>query len=330
MQIDMDFITIVGVLFTVFGTLIAFYSVWKSRKNTTVVHKNDSITSRFIALFESHGVHRNQIPDFFGHGITLHECADETELLNKLDSQCLNDAAELFGVNLEWLQGASTEIYDIPSFYKDNNACDVYLANLKNTHSKDNFSAYVLRAKKKKKHLLTIFLDLIAYVLSYKTDIHNRDRDNAVFLITEVIGHINEREIYRYHLAGKIQNNYWKARAYFAVSCALLIKHGFQPIGQTVNEQWLISLNEGKTLIEYDFTEGWQHFILPNSRVWYVDEFLECPEKYLAGVDPERDNFGHISALQMWLEFKHFMKADGRMSYEESVAAFENKLKKLT
>ena len=75
----------------------------------------------------------------------------------------------------------------------------------------------MLRAKEKKKHLLTIFLDLIAYALSSKTDIHNRDRDNAVFLITEVIGHIHEREIYRYRLAGKTQNNYWKARAYFAV-----------------------------------------------------------------------------------------------------------------
>lgn len=61
-----------------------------------------------------------------------------------------------------------------------------------------------------------------------------------------------------------------------------------------------------------------------------MDEFLECPEKYLNGVDPEIDNFGHISALKMWLEFKNFMKVDGRMPYEESVAAFENKLKKLT
>ena len=61
------------------------------------------------------------------HHIALHDCANETELLKKLDSQCLNDAAELFGVNLEWLQGASKEVYDILRFYKDNAACEEYL-----------------------------------------------------------------------------------------------------------------------------------------------------------------------------------------------------------
>jgi len=268
--------------------------------------KAENIATRFVALFESHGIHRNQIPSFFDHTIDLHDCANEAELLKKLNTQTLKDAAVLFGVNLEWLQGASTEIYDIPSFYKDNEACEEYLSNLKFSKPDANFSAYVLTSN---------------------TNKHNRDTNNAVILITEVIGYINEREIYRYRLVGKTQNTYWKARAYFAVSCALLIKYGFQPIGQAVNEQWLVSLNGGKTLIKYDFTEGYQDFILPNGSLWYVDEFLECPEKYLAGVDPERNNFGHISALEMWLGFKHFMKIDGEHSYEQAQTLFIEKLR---
>jgi len=306
MQIDMNVVTIVGVFFTVLGTLLTLYSVWKKRKRVVIEKNLDTLPSRFIALFESHGVHRNQIPDFFDHTIDLHDCANEAELLKKLNTQTLKDAAELFGVNLEWLQGASTEIYDIPSFYKDNEACEEYLSNLKFSKPDANFSAYVLTPN---------------------TNKHNRDTNNAVILITEVIGYINEREIYRYRIVGKAQNTYWKARAYFAVSCALLIKYGFQPIGQAVNEQWLISLNEGKILIDYDFTEGYQDFILPNGSLWYVDEFLECPEKYLAGVDPEIDNFGHISALEMWLEFKLFMKINGEHSYEQTQTLFIEKLK---
>ncbi|MDE1348537.1 hypothetical protein L9W80_00070 [Vibrio aestuarianus] len=298
------------------GIIVAVITIYKffwkapaDRGGKEPSSKTDSVASRFIALFESHGVHRNQIPDFFDHGITLHDCADETALLKKIDSQCLKDAAELFGVNLEWLQGASQEIYDIPRFYKDNEACEEYLTNLKASKPDANLATYVLTPN------------------SFKD---SRDYNNAVILITEVIGHINEREIYRYRLAGKTQNTYWKARAYFAVSCALLIKHGFEPIGQTVNEQWLISLNEGKTLIEYDFTEGGQHFVLPNSCVWYVDEFLECPDRYLSGVDPETDNFGYISALQMWLEFKHFMKVNDEVSYQQAQNAFVGKLKELS
>lgn len=309
----MDIIKIIALIFTVIGTLITAYRFfWKapSEKETRQVEgKIETIPTRFFALFESHGVHRNQIPDFFGHGLTLHDCSDETKMLKKLETQILKDAAELFGVNLEWLQGASQEIYDIPRFYKDNAACEEYLTNLKASKPDVNLTTYVLTAN--------TFKD-------------SRDYNNAVILISEVIGSINDREIYRYRLAGKTQNTYWKARAYFAVSCALLIKHGFQPIGQTVDEQWLISLCKGKTLIEYDFSEGGQHFILPNSCVWYVDEFLECPEKYLAGVDPERDNFGRISALQMWLEFKHFMKIDNEQSYQKAQDAFVGKLKQFS
>jgi hypothetical protein len=309
----MEFVKIVTVICALVGTLIAAYRFfWKApseKEVETATSKNETIATRFFALFESHGVHRNQIPDFFDHGLTLHDCADEAELLKKLDTQTLMDASELFGVNLEWLQGSSSEIYDIPSFYKDNKACEKYLTEFKSNRPDAQITTYVLTANADKQYL---------------------DEENAVLFIAEVIGHINDREIYRYHLAGKIQKNYWKARAYFAVSCALLIKHGFHPIGQTVDEEWLITLNKGKTLIEYNYHDGWQDFILPSRCVWYVDEFLEYPDKYLAGVDLEMNNFGHISALQMWLEFKHFMKIDDESSYKKAQTAFENKLEELS
>jgi hypothetical protein len=309
MKVDMDIVSIVGVLFTVLGTLIALHAIFKNRNKKEKSIEVATVASRFVALFESHGVHRNQIPDFFDHGLTLHDCADESELLKKLDTKILTDASKLFGVNLEWLQGASSEIYDIPSFYKDNKACEKYLTEFQSNRLDAQITTYVLTENADKQHL---------------------DGDNAVLLIAEVIGHINDREICRYHLAGKIQKNYWKARAYFAVSCALLIKHGFHPIGQTVDEEWLITLNKGKTLIEYDYNDGGQNFILPSRCVWYIDEFLECPDKYLSGVDPERDNFGHISALRMWLKFEHFMKIDDESSYKKAIMAFEGKLKTLS
>ena len=39
---------------------------FSSKKQSAEV---DSVASRFIRLFENHGVHRNQIPRFFGHGL---------------------------------------------------------------------------------------------------------------------------------------------------------------------------------------------------------------------------------------------------------------------
>ncbi|WP_354622938.1 hypothetical protein [Psychromonas sp. MME2] len=69
--------------------------------------------------------------------------------------------------------------------------------------------------------------------------------------------------------------------------------------------------------------------MLANGKIWYVDEFLEPPEKYLSGVDPEIDNFGYISVLEMWLHFKDFMKIGDENSFNKAQVAFKNKLKEL-
>jgi hypothetical protein len=54
------------------------------RKRTKPVeNKAESITTRFIALFESHGVHRNQIEEFFGHVLDLPSCTTDEKLLEK-------------------------------------------------------------------------------------------------------------------------------------------------------------------------------------------------------------------------------------------------------
>ena len=77
-----------------------------------------TITTRLIALFESHGVHRNQIPEFFGHGLDIPSCASDDKLLEKITPEIINGAVKLFGINKDWLEGSSTEIYNIPDFYK--------------------------------------------------------------------------------------------------------------------------------------------------------------------------------------------------------------------
>jgi hypothetical protein len=70
------------------GEVNAAFSLWDrisrwlhSRKNLPT----ESIATRFVRLFESHGVHRNQIPSFIGHGLTLQDIQDDTSLLAKLD-----------------------------------------------------------------------------------------------------------------------------------------------------------------------------------------------------------------------------------------------------
>lgn len=54
----------------------------------------------------------------FGHNLTLHQVEDETELLKALNEEILEAVAVLFGIQVEWLEGGSEDIYNINHFYK--------------------------------------------------------------------------------------------------------------------------------------------------------------------------------------------------------------------
>jgi hypothetical protein len=46
-----------------------------------------------LRLFETHGVHRNQIPRFFGHGLKLKHIQAESVLIEQLDEPVLSAAS---------------------------------------------------------------------------------------------------------------------------------------------------------------------------------------------------------------------------------------------
>lgn len=78
----------------------------------------ETIAARFVLLFETHGVHRNQIPRFFGHGLILKDVQEDTSLLAKLDEEMLADVCTRFAVRREWLDGAEKQVYPEHDFYK--------------------------------------------------------------------------------------------------------------------------------------------------------------------------------------------------------------------
>lgn len=71
-----------------------------------------------MRLFEAHGIHRNQIPRFFGNGLMLADIESNEKLLPKLSPELLQLAADLFAIRIEWLEGVDEQIYKIHDFYK--------------------------------------------------------------------------------------------------------------------------------------------------------------------------------------------------------------------
>jgi hypothetical protein len=295
----MEIIKIIAVICALVGTFIAAYKFfWKapSEKETKQAEDiTETIATRLIALFESHGVHRYQIPEFFGHGLDIPACASDEKLLEKITSEIIHDAVVLFGVNKDWLEGSSKEIYDIPDFYKHPEKFEHYLIELLKNTSKDKLFAYAITSNKK---------------------LMNGDYD-SLFVIAESIGEINQREIYKYHLLGRWVIKYWKNRAYFAACCALLHKYDLFAGGKIVEQSWLNRVYKGKQLLEYDFADRHGGVSFPIVGSWMVDEFIEIPDKYLEGMDTEQGRAIPL-AIGKWLD----LNEKGYMRYFPEDKAF--------
>ena len=78
----------------------------------------DTLAGRFVYLFQKHGIHRNQIPRFFDHGLTYDDFDTNEKLTTKLTPEILQAACDLFSIRMEWLEGVDKEIYSIHDFYK--------------------------------------------------------------------------------------------------------------------------------------------------------------------------------------------------------------------
>lgn len=245
---------------------------------------SESVSSRFIQLFESHDVHRNQIPRFFGHGLTVKDLQDETALLGKLDEPVLDAACSLFGVRREWLEGAESQVYPCHDFYKHPEDVAPFLTALREKNPDGGLDGILIAPTEK--------------------------AGDALIILSEVIGGVGEKPIYRYHLCNNWLFDYWKSRAYLTAFVAIAWKHGVHIRGGSLPSKEIKRMAEGDMLLVSE--NG-----VPDSRrgkLWYPEDMALKPVDYLAGVDPEQDRFGVISALDIWLRLEEVGYMDTGLS----------------
>ncbi|MDQ7057194.1 MAG: hypothetical protein Q9N62_01485 [Ghiorsea sp.] len=99
-------------------TIVDWFKKLFKEKEEAESKEEETIVTRFIQLFENHGVHRNQIPRFFGHGLSVASVQSNEQLVELLTEEVLADACSLFAVRREWLDGADSDIYEERFFYK--------------------------------------------------------------------------------------------------------------------------------------------------------------------------------------------------------------------
>jgi len=264
----------------VFGEINAFFSILEkikkrfSSSDTEKNEKQENIASRFIRLFESHGVHRNQIPRFESFGISVADVQNDQSLLKKLNEDLLSYVCEKFSVRREWLDGASNQIYHSHDFYKKPEQFSEFLDGLIENNPERNISGFLLTSGEKK--------------------------DNTVLLFEEEIGRIEAKAIHRYYLCDATTFHYWKSRAFITacVACAWRKKVFIQ--GRYLSQRKIDEIAGGEYLLGWAGDGPWSL----KGRRWYPEDMTINPDSYLKGIDPEINNYGRKAALALWLELE--------------------------
>lgn len=284
----------------------AAMSLWdrfKRWRRTRDEPASESIAGRFCRLFETHGVHRNQIPRFFDRGLTLEDVQNDVSLLAKLDEQLLESACERFAIRREWLDGADVQAHPTHRFYKRPSDFASFVSSLQAANPDGELRGVVI------------------------APFDGGDNAPALLILEEQIGWVGERSICRYHLCDDWVFSYWKARAYLAACVAIGWKKGAYIRGRKAPRKEIDLLASGKTLMGWD-GEG---FGAIGSRRWDPEYLALRPDSFLSGLDPELENFGLRSGLQLWLDLQRdgFMDT-GLPMYEEGVlrTLFERELAK--
>lgn len=266
----------------------------------------DTPASRFLALFDAHGVKPSQIPDLFGHGLSIADCHCAESLTKVLTSDLMEKAAQLFGINRDWLDCASDVVYEPHSFYKNPQGFDAYLKSI----------------------ALESHLPLRATLYMPTNNSLFYPDDSGVLVISVPVGEVNQRTIYRFELVHYSCVWYWHCRGYLAANLASMLRNYAIVYGSYVAAKLLEPVAQGQRLPVYDYESQDAFRLKVRGRV-SIEELILQPDKYLEGVDPETDKFGHHEAIKLWLNMADQMRTRSHAEHARIVLKFEEALKSL-
>ena len=252
------------------------------------------MVSRFVQLFERHGVHRNQIPRFFDHGLTLKDVSSDEALIEKLSETVIQDACDLFAVRREWLDGVSDEIYEVHHFYKYPSEFEKFIQNL----TRDSEETGRLWGK---------------VIIPSSKNI----RSEALFFIEERIGYLGNEPICRFHLTGTWSYDYWKCRAYLAASVSIACRNGCHVNGSIVARKNLKNVTQGLEFID-------PQLLRSSGNRWEPEDMAYDPGVFLKDLELAGHENSKELGLQLWLKLAGDGWLDGYIP--ASIEKFEQKL----
>lgn len=202
-------------------------SIFKAIKNSFKPKTDDSsvniIPDRFFELFKAHDVEPSQIPRVFPK-LTLKDLATPESLINQLTPDLIDEAATLFNVRSEWLEGIDGAIYEFSSYYKQPKE---FL---------DFFS---------KLNIDTHYCPVRLLTCANKLDYQSASSQPVLLVVLEKISELGESHIYRFHLDSEWDWSHSPCRLQLKAITKILFKtYGLTvPIFKTNREQFELIAN---------------------------------------------------------------------------------------
>ncbi|WP_415884352.1 hypothetical protein [Neptuniibacter sp. QD34_54] len=283
----MDFIFIAKIISGINGSISLLKELWKlvtfsrsklKKQADYLPEISDSVAARFIQLFEAHGVHRNQIPEFFGHDLTIADVQSEEALVEKLTPVILSDAAKLFSINSEWLPLGHGDVYPKYHFYKQPEKFGKFITQLPSNYDVHHFECSIFRSNKR-----------------------TTSGYDALMIVKTPIGELGNRFIYAYHLCPGWMTHYWISAADLACCISSSAQKGVYPHGCIVEDSWLAEFMNCQRLPSYDFES--EILAYPYKGQWNPGEFSDTAQEFIKPLEINQDNFSIPSALDRWWRY---------------------------
>lgn len=244
---------------------------------------------RFVEVFESHGIHRNQIPRYLPDLLSLADVQSDQSLSKVLDQEMIDRVADLFRVDKAWIECASSYPYQTYDFYKQPEKFIEFLDDLLTSGSD---------------------LDGVVFTSAAPGSGHHAD---TFILIEESFECSLGLPVTRYHILNNWFFNYGKSRAYLAACVSSAWRKNVYIHGRRVSKEFVRKYLFGSKLLDSEIIDHW-----PGTH-WHPEDMALDPRKLIEGLP-----YTHDKELAIGV-FMGLCSEDKRFCLEEKESIHQRK-----
>lgn len=266
----------------------------------------DLMLNRFFKLFSLHDIHINEIPKVIDKkfNITYYDISSKKNLLNKISNELLEWLASFFSININWLLGQDSYMYEIHHFDKDIFGFCKMLNSISKEY--DDYDIHLIKDSE----------------LNKEVDETNKSRQH-IYPVCEIkILELNGKSVYKYIIFEDYYWDYKRTRIELKVLIYLIYK---KHVDYYKSDVYIKGRDIREDTDYYDFIKGEISYSqLHGFRYsWYPDDYVDDPkDSYVAkDIDERKEVLDYVEYWDLLERLKE------KLDYYSSSSNIQNSVK---